>query len=219
VRLLDLFSGAGGAAMGYHHAGFDEVVGVDIAPMPRYPFTFVQGDALEYLAAHGHEFDAIHASPPCQRYSAATRVNANHPDLYAPTRAALQEVGRPYVIENVIGAPYSYGTVLCGTMFGLTADGEWIQRHRNFEASWVLPSPPRHVHPTSPRALLVTGHAFIRQVRDVGRHSRQGPFELACRVMGVDWMNRKELVESIPPAYTKWVGDSLLAQLTSDAPM
>ena len=103
-RLLDLFSGAGGAAMGYHRAGFD-VVGVDKEPMKRYPFEFHQGDALEYLAEHGHEFDAIHASPPCQAYcSLKSMPNAKkHPELVEPTRALLKASGKPWVIENVIG--------------------------------------------------------------------------------------------------------------------
>src|SRR5512139_2836909 len=108
-RLLDLFCGAGGAAMGYYRAGFD-VVGVDIKPMPRYPFEFHQADALEYGAAHGAEFDAIHASPPCQKYSMITIVHGlsvvdSHPDLIDATRKLLMQIGRPFVIENVINAP------------------------------------------------------------------------------------------------------------------
>src|SRR3990167_9378197 len=102
-RLLDLFCGAGGAGMGYHRACF-EVVGVDNRPMPRYPFEFHQADALEYLVAHGHEFDVIHASPPCQRYSVMTKGMwkdrlEHHPDLIAPTRVLLIRSGKPYVIE------------------------------------------------------------------------------------------------------------------------
>ena len=122
-RLLDLFCSAGGAAMGYHRAGFD-VTGVDINPQPRYPFAFVQGDALEYVAAHGHEYDAIHASPPCQRYSKATIVHAGvretHPDLVAPARELLVASGAEWIIENVVGAPLIAPARLCGTMFGLT---------------------------------------------------------------------------------------------------
>ena len=126
--------------MGYHRAGFTEIVGVDSAAMPRYPFEFVRGDALEYLAAHGHEFDAIHASPPCQAFSTLRFMpNAKpHPDLVDPTRQLLIASGKPYVIENVMGAPLRNPTMLCGTMFGLgTGDAE-LRRHRIFETNWNL---------------------------------------------------------------------------------
>lgn len=105
-RLLDLFCGAGGCSAGYDRAGFD-VTGVDVVPQPRYPFAFHQGDALEYVAAHGHEYDAIHASPPCQSYTPlrALSPDKEYPDLVAVTRAALEATGRPWVIENVPGAP------------------------------------------------------------------------------------------------------------------
>ena len=206
-RLLDLFCGAGGAAMGYHRAGF-EVVGVDINPQPNYPFEFIQSDAMMFPL---DGFDAMHASPPCQAYSSATPRRQSHPDLYAPTQARLIAHGAPYVIENVIGAPYSHGVVLCGTMFDLQEGGEWIQRHRNFEAS-VMMMQPQHNHPAVGRSLVVTGHAFIAEVRETSER-RQGPFDLACRLMGIDWMTRKELVQAIPPAYTEWVGAQLMAIL------
>ncbi len=195
--------------MGYARAGF-EVVGVDLRPMPNYPFEFHQANALEYPL---DGFDAIHASPPCQAYSSATPREHDHPDLYAPTRDKLVASGLPYAIENVIGAPYSHGVVLCGSMFDLTVDGEWIQRHRNFESSEFMFQLPCQ-HPKGRRSLLVTGHAFIREVRDIDRHSRQGPFELAERLMGIDWMTRKQLVQAIPPAYTEWIGAHLMAAVT-----
>ncbi len=196
--------------MGYHRAGFD-VTGVDIKPMPRYPFTFIQGDALEYVAAHGAEYDVIHASPPCQAYSIATPREHGHPDLYAATRSLLVKPNRPYIIENVIGAPYDHGVMLCGSMFGLTADGEWIQRHRNFETSWLIFQPPCS-HPTDQRALAVTGKSFTSKVRNY-KHSRQGPFILACQLMGIDWMYRSELPQAIPPAYTEFIGRQLMGVL------
>ena len=129
--------------MGYHRAGFDEVVGVDIKPQKRYPFTFVQGDALEYLRAHGQEFDAIHASPPCQKYTTLRGMwnhKPDHPDLVDPTRDALEAIGKPWVIENVPGAPLRALLMLCGTMFGLaTADGRAeLRRHRYFELGFQL---------------------------------------------------------------------------------
>jgi DNA (cytosine-5)-methyltransferase 1 len=139
-RLLDLFCGAGGAAMGYHRAGFD-VVGVDVNPQPRYPFEFVQADALTYPL---EGFDAIHASPPCQPWTRKTptwgraRVHyPDHPQLIEPTRDRLHASGLPYVIENVVGAPLRAQVMLCGSMFGLR-----IQKHRLFEGNWPLPFPP-----------------------------------------------------------------------------
>ena len=110
--------------MGLHRAGFD-VTGVDIEPQKHYPFTFVQADALEYLAAHGQEYDAIHASPPCQRYTTLRKMwNAReHPDLVTPTRAALQSTGRPWAMENVMGAPFQHAVILCGSMFRLSCEG------------------------------------------------------------------------------------------------
>jgi hypothetical protein len=132
VRLLDLFSGAGGAAVGYARAGF-EVVGVDIEPQPNYPFEFHQADALEFCREHGHEFDAIHASPPCQAYTPLRAVHGkDYPDMLAATREALEATGLPWVIENVPGAPINSGIFLCGTMFDLR-----VYRHRWFETPFM----------------------------------------------------------------------------------
>lgn len=130
-RLLDLFCGAGGAGMGYHQAGFD-VVGVDINPQPDYPFEFHQADAMEFPL---DGFDAIHASPPCQVFTALkTMHNAGeHFDLLTPMRARLKEWGGPYVIENVPGAPMQDHVTLCGSSFGLGVkkyDRE-LRRHRH----------------------------------------------------------------------------------------
>lgn len=205
-RLLDLFCGQGGAGMGYHRAGFD-VTGVDIAPQPRYPFHFVRGDALDYLAAHGHEYAAFHASPPCQAYSPLNaRCGYRHTvDLLPPTRAALLALGRPWVIENVPGAPFRYYVMLCGGMFGLRT-----YRHRRFESSWYVlqPEHPAHVVRTSTRKrradwdaglhVSVTGNVGVY----VGREA-----------MGIDWMTGAGLSQAIPPAYTEWIGRRLMAVL------
>ncbi len=209
-RLLDLFCGAGGAAMGYHRAGFD-VVGVDINPQPHYPFEFHQGDAMTWPL---DGFDVIHASPPCQHYSTVSRNDKEYPDLYAPTRDRLLEAGCPFVIENVIGAPYSHGFILCGSMFGPRPDSEWLRRHRNFETSWFV-FQPQCDHPPKgqPRPITVTGHSILSTTRDVARHSRQGTWPLVQALMGIDWMTRQELVQAIPPAYTEWIGAQLLAAL------
>lgn len=193
--------------MGYYRAGFD-VVGVDIKPMPRYPFEFHQCDALEYVREHGAEFDAIHASPPCQGYS--TQLNCwpgkEFPKLINDTRKILTSLGVPYIIENVPGARSEMNNpiVLCGMMFDLK-----VYRHRCFESSFMLLHPPHIPHDDStPRAghgispkgfLSVTGHSGFK-----------GETELRKRAMGIDWMTGDELSEAIPPAYTEFIGRYLL---------
>lgn len=202
MRLLDLYSGAGGAGYGYHLAGF-EVVGVDNRPMPRYPFTFIQADALEYLATHGHEFDAIHASPPCQFHSNTQRIQGNtHPDLIEPTRKLLQEIGKPYVIENVPGAPLINPVILIGTMFDLMTI-----RPRLFECSFDV---PLVLAPVPSRQQTKMGRAPKRDgdyVQIVGHFSN---VDYARRAMGISWMTRDELSQAIPPAYTHFIGTYLL---------
>lgn len=206
-RLLDLFCGAGGCSVGYSRAGFD-VVGVDVRPMPRYPFEFHRGDALEYVAAHGHEFDVIHASPPCQAFTPLRAVcgGKEYPDFVAATRAALVATGRPYVIENVVQAPIRATVVLCGAMFGLR-----VYRHRGFETSLLVTTPPhqRHVAPTAwgrdRKRRYLQGDHFLSVTGDVGRY--------AGDAMGIDWMTGNELSQAIPPAYSEWIGRQLIAAL------
>jgi DNA (cytosine-5)-methyltransferase 1 len=206
IRLLDLFCGAGGAAMGYHQAGFDEIVGVDINPQPRYPFEFVQADALEYVAEHGHEYDAIHASPPCQRYSVVTPNPTKHPDLYDPTRALLLSSGVPWVIENVIGAPYGYGFVLCGSMFNLV-----VRRHRNFETSWLHLMGLRCDHAKQGKAITVAGHASRKDGGESpSRHSWKGFYHLWPQYMEMPWATPQECGQAVPPAYTEYIGCTLI---------
>jgi|SRR5690606_15111381 len=200
MKLLDLFCCAGGAGMGYSRAGF-EVVGVDIAAQPRYPFEFIQGDAIEYVKEHGHEYDAIHASPPCQAYTNAQKIMRNdHPELLEPTRAALSATGLPWVIENVPGAPLIEPIELCGGMFGLRT-----YRHRLFESSHELTAPAHRAH--------------THKVTKMGRPPRPDEFmhvvgnfsgvAQARKAMGIDWMVRDELREAIPPAYTEYIGKQL----------
>lgn len=206
MKLLDLFCGAGGAAMGYHRAGFDEIVGVDNRPMPRYPFTFVLGDALEYVREHGHEFDAIHASPPCQRYSTMSNRRDDHPDLYALTRLVLLTVDRPFVIENVIGAPYSHGIVLCGSMFGLR-----IRRHRNFETNPLILQSLQCQHGPE-RPITITGNGGGRP----RPHSFKGIRSEWPFYMGMEWARPEEVKEAIPPAYTEFIGRQLLTAIRNE---
>lgn len=207
-RLLDLFCCAGGAGEGYRRAGFD-VTGVDIRPQPNNPHKFIQGDALEYLREHGHEYDAIHASPPCQAHSDLKHMwNAKkHADLIGPTRELLKAIGKPWIIENVEGAPLLTPIMLCGTMFGLGAEGAELRRHRLFEISWGFLLPPCCNH-SKPRVIGVYGgHG-----RDRRRVQNTQDFSTEARreAMGIDWMTGAELSQAIPPDYTQWLGEKML---------
>lgn len=214
-RLLDLFCGAGGAAAGYARAGF-EVVGVDVAPQPHYPFEFIQADWQEPLwilpglwEREGIPY-AIHASPPCQRFSNMTKKwgrSAEHPDLVDPVREHLQEIGVPFVLENVPGAPLENPVTLCGSMFGLRSGAYQLRRHRLFEAHGFDLWPPASCGHAG-LALPVYGHAGGRSVRD----GLTFPGTDAWREgMEIDWMTGKELAEAIPPAFTEHVGRAMLA--------
>ena len=314
-KLLDLFCGAGGSAVGYAKAGFDEIVGVDLMPQPNYPFTFVQADALEYLAYHWHEYVAIHASPPCQGYSIMHNLpwlrGREYPLLLLPLLEQLEAIGKPYVVENVMGARKgakgltkrgleAHGLEagwLCGTMFGRP-----FYRHRLFAANWLwlaLAHPPHQLnsHPHSERYVyggsvkglpgdkagldvkprVTTGpsdqqkgrgvseqivaiptqsgnfdpdyrknhpnpvNTAWRRYHDGALNIREGyeklPFayptlsnwqngsengvgmghaanwKLAAEAMGIDWMNRDELTQAIPPCMTEHIGRQLMALL------
>lgn len=205
MKLLDLFCGAGGAAAGYALAGW-HVTGVDLRPQHRYPLMdLIQGDALAVLddLAFCRTFDAIHASPPCQRYSVATPADRRHrhPDLVATVRVALDRTGVPYVIENVPGAPLRPDVILCGSMFGLD-----VQRHRLFESNTGIRTPLECRHTGD--ALSVYGHAPQRW-----RGGTRTPvsFAEAGAAMGVEWMSSAEIVQAIPPVYTEHLGRLLQA--------
>lgn len=218
-KLLDLFSCAGGAGAGYAAAGFD-VTGVDIDPQPRYPFPFVQADAIEYLREHGHEYDAIHASPPCQAFSAMRHMPdaKEHPELIEPTRELLEQLDVPWVIENVIGAPLVDAMVLCGTMFGLGAAGFALQRHRQFETNFNIeaPGPCDHDKPTIG---IYGGHVRCRSTKfwrntgaDFPGYDKRA---LAVEAMGgTHWMTMNQMSEAIPPAYTQYIGARMLMEIT-----
>ncbi len=214
-RLLDLFCGAGGCSVGYHRAGF-KVVGVDINPQPYYPFEFHQADALEYCAEHWQEFDAIHASPPCQAYSVMKSLsNGNHPMLVEATRAALIATGLPYMIENVPGAPLINPLLLCGTMFGIG-----VIRHRLFECNppiWFPPTQCNHVGRATGNINRSKGITRTPSLSDgcayVTVAGNNFLAEEGRVAMGIDWMPKKALAQAIPPAYTQWIGKHLLEYL------
>ncbi len=228
-RLLDLFCGAGGCSVGYARAGFD-VVGVDINPQPNYPYEFGQADALSYLGEimdpqwcwTGYrlaDFDAIHASPPCQAYTTlrSVRQDYDYPDLLAPTRVMLEQTGLPYVIENVPGSPISGSLMLCGSSFNLGSNGRYLRRHRYFELNWPLHT---LVPPCDHRlkgAILVAGHTSMKTHKPSGQpRSYQGSRDERAEAMGIDWMTTGEIAEAIPPAYTEFIGHQLLAHITQE---
>lgn len=216
-KLLDLFSGAGGAAVGYHRAGFD-VVGVDHRPQPRYPFDFVQLDALDALDAllpDGRggsyclaDFDAIHASPPCQRHSIIVRnkgTSRSYPELVGPTRELLAECGLPYVIENVVGAPLINPVRICGASLNLSASGMDLHRHRLFECSFpALGVPCARQHSLSMGVYGKGTNSWHHE--KLGRNLTVAEMRTA---MGIDWMPRSSLNQAIPPAYTCHIGEYL----------
>ena len=218
-RLLDLFCGAGGASAGYLSAGFN-VTGVDNSPIKNHPVgntEFVQADALQYVAQHGHLFDAIHASPPCQQYSTvsgqARKAGKEYVDLVAETRLLLIGTGKPYVIENVVGAPLIDPVRLCGSSFGLD-----LRRHRLFETNWSLTAPPCDHSWQTPRfrSLSAKAHKAGRLATVVGVHGNcnyAGEGAVRSRAMQIDWMNQKELAQAIPPAYTAHIGAELFKRL------
>jgi DNA (cytosine-5)-methyltransferase 1 len=207
--LLDLFCGAGGAAVGYHRAGFD-VIGVDIKPQPRYPFRFIRHNAISLTAWDINHFDAIHASPPCQSFTAYRRrgngVGDGYPDLIAPTRTLLRWTQLPYIIENVPGAPLWGPVRLCGSSFGLD-----VRRHRMFESNvTIMGAPCDHAWQT-PRFPPATNRTNLRRTVEVGVW--RIPLDVQQRAMDIDWMTLRELSEAIPPAYTEFIGRQLLDQL------
>jgi DNA (cytosine-5)-methyltransferase 1 len=209
-RLLDLFCCAGGAAMGYHRAGF-EVVGVDIAPQPRYPFEFHQADAMTFPL---DGFDAIHASPPCQAYSMNLRglVTKDYPELIEPTQARLEASGMPWVIENVVGAILPSAIILCGMTFGLS-----MHRHRLFQTGGFAMLAPPCIK--GDKAQTRDGRAYSPYDKDsreswgVGK-GKGGAALLMAQLMEVEWMHGQEISEAIPPAYTEYIGRQLMAVLT-----
>lgn len=218
MRILDLYCCAGGAAMGYHRAGFD-VVGVDVKPQPNYPFRFIQADVLALDPAFVASFDVVHASPPCQfatelRHAPGTK---EHPNLIPATRAMLRASGLLYIIENVDGAKahLDHPILLCGSMFGLGAAGFQLQRHRWFESNFALPQ-PNCAH-QEPVIGVYGGHVRCRSAKHGGRRTRD--FEgydkpaLAREAMQMPWATMQQMSEAIPPAYSEWIGHQLASHI------
>jgi len=208
-RLLDLFCGAGGSAMGYHRAGF-EVVGVDINPQPRFPFEFHQADALTYPLKG---FDVIHAGPPCQRFSIANRIHNNadkYEDLITPIRIRLIEWGGLYVIENVPGAPLINPIMLCGLMFKLK-----VLRHRLFEMNRFTLTP---FHPSHAGIIIKSFRTYSCFKNGATHITLAGHnFSRTDAIIALNndcaWMTREELSQAIPPTYTEYIGKQLIKNI------
>ncbi|KPG86497.1 DNA cytosine methyltransferase [Frigoribacterium sp. RIT-PI-h] len=220
--MIDFFCCQGGASRGYYEAGFD-VLGIDMDPQPRYPFPFLQMDAIKALknlnmgigltfrgqgrevTVYQEEVAARHGSPPCQAFTNAQKIQGNtHPDLVAPTRELFEETGIPWVIENVPGAPLRDPIMLCGPMFGLET-----YRHRLFESNIDLTAPEHAAHtvPTTKMGRIPRDGEFMHVVGNFSGVER------GREVMGMPWANRDGLREAIPPAYSEYVGRELIAHI------
>jgi DNA (cytosine-5)-methyltransferase 1 len=211
LTVLDLCCCAGGAGMGYYLAGFD-VVGVDIVPRPNYPFTFVQADAIEYVREHGHRFNLTHASWPCQYGAAITKgTNAHlreqYPNLLPAGREAMLAAGQPYIIETSEARP---DVVLCGTQFGLP-----ILRHRRFEVhGWFPLAIPHTPHRGRVRGWRHGKYFEGDYVAVYGKGGGKANVPEMQAALGIDWTDvHEELTEAIPPAYTRFLGEQVAAQL------
>ncbi len=220
MKLLDLYCGAGGAAMGYHQAGFDEIIGIDNQPQPDYPFEFIRADAMAAdLLVDLCSFDLIHASPPCQAHTALTKgtnSGRQYPDLISATRNKIQPACygdastrscTPTVIENVAGAPIRHDLALCGEMFGLD-----VIRHRHFEVSGWTVNQPEHInHRGRVRGWRHGTYHDGPYLAVYGAGGGKGTVQEWQQAMGIDWTdNRKSIAEAIPPAYTEYIGTQFL---------
>lgn len=227
MRVLDLFCGAGGASRGYELAGFTEIVGVDVKKQNHYPYEFRQRDAIQFLEDYFLEdwpeeyrylykhFDFIHASPPCQKFSTLNKVNKReYPDFISKIRELLNEIGIPYIIENVPNSPLVKPVQLCGGYFDLGIPGYYLKRHRWFESNLDIKGTP--CNHFEKYAVGVYGHGPWNNNHDAqkDRGGYQANAAEKAQALGIDWMNRNELSQAIPPAYTEYLGKQVIAQLT-----
>lgn len=208
LKLLDLYCCGGGAGFGYEQAGF-KVTGIDIEPQPKHRGLFIQADAIEYLKKHYQDYDVIHASPPCQAYSMASmqfrKAGKKYVDLIEETRQELIKTGKPYIIENVPDSPLINPIVLCGAMFGMKT-----YRHRLFESNIQIEQPlhPAHNAPNAKMGRKPKEGEFIQYV---GHFSG---VKMVQDMTGLHWLGQYELAQSIPPQYTKYIGEQVIKYIT-----
>lgn len=221
LKVLDLFCGAGGASIGFRHAGFDVIVGIDNRPQKNYPFDFILADALR-PPVNLLDFDFIWASPPCQRYSFSGKFKGNdwqrHLDLIPPTRKLLKQ--HPFTtIENVPGAPLRTTFVLTGPTVGLP----YIQRRRHFENSFLMWQPLlKHVPKeyfkkglaiTVTKSMCSSSHWYARKA--IGLRGRPYHWEVKW-VMGIPLLQKMtyaELGEAVPPPYAEFIAREAIRQM------
>lgn len=231
MLILDLYCGAGLVADGLIEAGW-KVVGVDLDPQPRYPGPFLQHNALTLDPRFLAMFDAIWASPPCLRDTALRHApgakGEAHPELIPPTRAMLKATGKPFVIENVVGAALENPAMLCGSMFDLGVTTTFadrpatffgLERHRLFEANFeiVAPGPCNHVKPT---VGVYGGHARVRAKGFGGRKTSpkqwpNGHVPIMRDAMGLRerGLTGAEISQGIPPAFARWIGRQIMEEV------
>lgn len=196
--------------MGYSRAGF-EVVGVDIAPQPNYPFEFHKADALDFPL---DGFDIIHASPPCQGYTMLHTRTKSEKVVYLIPAVRKRLQGHTSVIENVVGAPLRNPVLLCGSMFDLGVGEAWLRRHREFEVSFPIMQPDcRHPKPRRQTIGVYGGGGGVDWRRVEGNESTEFTTQDRKTAMGIDWMKHTELNQAIPPAYTEFIGKQAIEHL------
>lgn len=209
MKLLDLYCGAGGAAVGLVQAGFPvkNVVGVDIEPQPDYPFKFVQKDVMDLDESFLEGFDLIWASPPCQAFSnasaSARQQGKVYPDLIAKTRNLLINSNTPYCMENVVQAPIRRDFILCGTMFK-----KKFIRHRKFEIWGFEVEKLLHPHHHTVKLIEKCGYATM-----AGNGQGKGVSSLLAwqRAMDIFWTeNKHSIAEAVPPCYSKYIGEEFM---------
>lgn len=209
MRLLDIFCGAGGASKGYEMAGFD-VTGIDVKSGKRYPFTYIKKDFKTLTVEDLQDYDVIHASPPCQTFSItknlriAQNKKTDKEDLLDVTRQLLIDSGKPYVLENVPGAPLRNPIQLCGSVFNLQ-----VRRHRLFESNMPLKGSGCD-HKQQGRPVGIYG-SLNDKIPGGGQTAKT--IEIAREAMGINWMIWTELVEAIPPMYTEFIGKQVMTYL------